>query len=171
MRIYEGSPRENWEEVLRLIGAYVDRELLKEILLLELEDKVLLQVLELPPGGTWAETVQLHKRTMYLDDEALGQLMEEAEQRRGTVAADRPQVEATNYYEQALRVIGRYIDEVRPRDVFLFEQEGSFVLRTLATNPAGISSHQLAEFTRDEILTMISEGPSERGKAPDAPGA
>ena len=37
MRIYDGSPRQDWEEVLRSIGAFADSERLKEILLLELE--------------------------------------------------------------------------------------------------------------------------------------
>jgi len=35
MRIYDGSPRQDWEDVLRAIGAFADRERLKEILLLE----------------------------------------------------------------------------------------------------------------------------------------
>ena len=35
MRIYEGSPRQDWEEVLRSIGAWADREILKELQLLE----------------------------------------------------------------------------------------------------------------------------------------
>ena len=33
-----------------------------------------------------------------------------------------------NYYEQALRIIGAYIDNRRAHDVFWFEQDGSFVL-------------------------------------------
>ena len=42
MRIYEGSPRQDWEEVLRSIGGFVDREKMKEILLLELAGSTLL---------------------------------------------------------------------------------------------------------------------------------
>ena len=51
MRIYDGSPRQDWEEVLRAIGAFADREKLKELLFLELEEGFLLQGLGLPAGG------------------------------------------------------------------------------------------------------------------------
>ena len=51
MRIYEGSPRQQWEEVLRSIGAFADREALKELLLLELESGFVLQGLGLQAGG------------------------------------------------------------------------------------------------------------------------
>jgi len=37
MRIYDGSPRQDWEEVLRSIGAFADQEHLKDLLVLELE--------------------------------------------------------------------------------------------------------------------------------------
>ena len=43
MRIYEGSPRQDWEEVLRSIGAWADREFLKELLFLELDGGFLVQ--------------------------------------------------------------------------------------------------------------------------------
>ena len=42
------------------------------------------------------------------------------------------------------------MDDQKPHDVFFFEQEGAFVLRLLMSGQAG-SSHQLAEFTRDDI--------------------
>ena len=31
MRIYDGSPRQDWEEVLRSVGAFADAEQLKEL--------------------------------------------------------------------------------------------------------------------------------------------
>ena len=43
MRIYEGSPRQDWEEVLRSIGAYADHLQLKELLFVELEPGFILQ--------------------------------------------------------------------------------------------------------------------------------
>ena len=51
MRIYDGSPRQDWEEVLRSIGAFADRERLKELLLLELEAGFILQGMALPTGA------------------------------------------------------------------------------------------------------------------------
>ena len=46
MRIYEGTPRQNWEEVLRSVGAWADAEKLKDLLLLELDGGFLVQGLQ-----------------------------------------------------------------------------------------------------------------------------
>ena len=47
MRIYEGSPRQDFEEVFRSIGAYLDRRGMKEILLAEAPDGFIVQGLVL----------------------------------------------------------------------------------------------------------------------------
>ena len=44
---------------------------------------------------------------------------------------------------------------------FLFEQDGSFVTRLFGVSSTR-SGHQLAEFTRDEILAMIESAPEQR---------
>jgi len=38
MRIYEGSPRQDFEEVLRSIGAFLDQRGMRDVLLLEAPD-------------------------------------------------------------------------------------------------------------------------------------
>ena len=53
-------------------------------------------------------------------------------------------------YERTMRVIGRYIDDQKPKDVFFFEQDGAYVLRLLMSTRQG-SKHQLAEFTADDL--------------------
>jgi hypothetical protein len=172
MRIYEGSPRQDWEEVLRSIGAFADREPLKELLLLELEGGFLLQGLGMPAGGADSDTFgALAKRTYELTDEQVAQLMDELTAARGSARDDRPHPELTNYYELAMRVIGAYIDGQRAHDVFLFEQEGSFVLRLFAAAGSRGAGHQLAEFTKDEILAMIAGAPEQRGQAAPSPAA
>lgn len=166
MRIYDGSPRQDWEEVLRSIGAFADRERLKEISLLELDGGFLLQGLALPTGGADADSFgTVAKRTYELPDEQVAQLMDSAERQRGTVAADVPQVELENFYEQALRVIGSYVDSRHARDVFFFEQDRSFVLRLLIVTQTS-SRHELVEFTSDDILAMIDKAPQQRDSAP-----
>ena len=172
MRIYEGSPRQDWEEVLRGIGAFADREPLKELLLLELEGGFLLQGLGMPGGGADSDTFgALAKRTYELTDEQVAQLMDELTAARGSARDDRPHPELTNYYELAMRVIGAYIDGQRAHDVFLFEQEGSFVLRLFVVSGQK-AGHQLSEFTRDEILAMIQSAPEQRQQpAPEPTGA
>jgi hypothetical protein len=55
--------------------------------------------------------------------------------------------------------------------VFLFEQDGSFVLRLFGVSGSR-SAHQLSEFTRDEILAMIQAAPEQRQQpAPEPSGA
>ena len=172
MRIYEGSPRQQWEEVLRSIGAFADREQLKELLLLELEVGFVLQGLGLQAGGVDSDSFGAAvKRTYELTDDQVAELMDLAVAQRGTAPDSVPHAEITNYYEHAMRVIGGYIDSQKAHDVFLFEQEGSFVLRLFGVSGSRVT-HQLAEFTRDEILAMIESAPEQRQQpAPKPTGA
>lgn len=171
MRIYEGSPRQDWEEVLRSIGAWADREFLKELLFLELEGGFLIQALSSSQGGQWSEQATYTKVTHELTDEQVAQLMDEAANQRGTDANDHPEVGVANFYEQALRIVGKWLDGTEARDVFFFEQGGSFVVRTYVVSQGGKVGHQLAEFTRDQIVGMIEAAPLDRGPAPVPPAS
>jgi hypothetical protein len=154
MRIYDGSPRQDFEEVFRSIGAHIDTMGMREILLLEVEEAFILQGLVLEGAGTWSEAMALvAKKTMTLRDEELSAFMDESLARRGAGHGDDP-----DKYQSALRVIGRYLDEHRPRDTFLFEQEGAYVLRLLHVGQTG-TSHELIEFTREDIAEMVARGP------------
>ena len=169
MRIYEGSPRTDWEEVLRSIGAHADHEQLKELLFLELDQGFILQGLGPPHTGAWAEgSGALVKRTYELVEDKVSELVDELAGHRGQRPPNEPAPEITHYYEHAMRVLGKWIDGQKARDVFLFEQEGSFVIRLLIATPGG-TGHQLAEFTREEILAMIEAAPEERAAAPETP--
>ena len=172
MRIYEGSPRQQWEEVLRSIGAFADREQLKELLLLEMEVGFVLQGLGLQAGGADSDSFGTAvKRTYELTDDQVGELMDVREAERGTAPENVPHADISNYYEHAMRVLGAYIDSQKAHDVFLFEQDGSFVLRLFGVAGARVA-HQLAEFTRDEILAMIEAAPVQRHtSAPEPSGA
>ncbi|MGH2463035.1 MAG: hypothetical protein ACRDFZ_05330 [Candidatus Limnocylindria bacterium] len=169
MRIYDGSPRQNWEEVLRSIGSWADRQPLKEILFLELDGGFLVQGIAESMGGQWSETGTFSKQTHELTDDQVGDLIGAAEAQRGTAAADHPELGLANFYEQALRIIGKWLDGVQPRDVFFFEQEGSFVVRTFVVAAHGKVGHQLSEFTRDEIVGMIEAAPLDRGRGTAQP--
>ena len=174
MRIYDGSPRQNWEEALRSVGAFADQEKLKELLFLELDAGFLLQGLGLQGAGADSDSFgSTAKRTYELTDDQIGEMMDAMEARRGSAVADRPHTDLMNYYEQALRIIGAYIDNQRAHDVFFFEQDGSFVLRLFGVAGSHGAGHQLSEFTKDEILAMIESAPDQRGKkaSPACPGA
>jgi hypothetical protein len=164
MRIYEGSPRQDWEEVLRSIGAWADREVLKELLFLELDGGFLVQGIHESMGGQWSETATFAKQTHELTDDQVGDLIGEAKEQRDASSADHPELAVANFYEQALRIIGKWLDTVQPRDVFFFEQGGSFVVRTFIVAAHGHVGHQLSEFTRDEIVAMIESAPLDRGR-------
>ena len=166
MRIYEGSPRQGWEEVFRSIGAYVDRERIKELLLLELDAGFILQGMAMPQAGARTESeMTLVKVTRELPDDEVAELMEASTAKRGTAPSDTPHAEISNYYEQAMRVIGAYLDLNKPRDVFFFEQGGAFVLRLLMLGAgAAPAGHQLVEFTKDDIVAMIEAAPTQRNQ-------
>jgi len=118
-------------------------------------------------SGAWSDTMgrQTKETLTFLDDD-ISRFMDEGVARRNTrtpVASN-----AAGYYERALRVIGRYMDEQKPRDVFFFEQDGNFVVRLLKSTQAG-SKHVLFEFTNDDVERMIADAPYNRRR--DAAGS
>ena len=166
MRIYEGGARQDFEEVFRAMGAVLDERAYREILLTEVPDGYLVQGLRASGANStnWADlSVAFHKETVTFSDDEIARYMEEAVARRGRtrLKVDNP---GAHYYEWALRVIGRYLDEQHPRDVFFFEQDGSFVVRLL-TSGRGATPHTLVEFTREDIAEMIGQGPGFRGRS------
>lgn len=184
MRIYEGSPRQDFEEVFRSIGAFLDERGMREVLLAEAPDGFIVQglVTSGTSTGSWSDSMgSIVKETLTFLDDDIARFMEEAVARRSstgpggalqpgrsTTAASSASAApgpAAGYYESAFRVLGRYMDEQRPRDVFLFEQDGAFVVRLLLGGQTG-SRHMLAEFTREDIAELIARGPALRHPAP-----
>jgi hypothetical protein len=160
MRIYDGSPRQDFEEVFRSIGSYLDRRAMHDVLLTEVPDGFVVQgvVLVLNDGVSESMGQQVKETLTFLDDD-IARFMDESLARRGsriTIPAVPP-----GYYEQALRVIGRYMDEQKPHDVFFFEQDGSFVVRLMMSTATG-SRHVLYEFPREDIERMIADAPRNR---------
>jgi hypothetical protein len=162
MRIYEGSPRQDWEEVLRSVGAYLDDRGMRDIVFVEDEGGFILQGLTVEgAASTWGESLGTEKRvTLTVSDEDIARFMDEAAARRGKPKGDNPQ-----RYELELRVIGRFIDGERPRDLFFFEQGGDYVLRLSHAGQAG-TKHALYEFPRQDIANLVANAPDQRrGKA------
>lgn len=166
MRIYEGSPRQDYEEVLRSIGAFIDQRGMHEILLTEAPDGFIIQGIT---GGSsdasvWSDpTLTVSKDTYTFLDDDVARFMEEAASRRHSGRPD-PDPATAGPYERTLRVLGRYIDQQKPRDIFFFEQDGSYVMRLLMGARTG-ARHVLAEFTPDEIQSMVDLAPGWRGSA------
>src|SRR5215203_4911578 len=169
MRIYDGSPRQDFEEVFRSIGAFLDARGMRDILMLEVSDGFVVQGLVSAgsSAGAWSDTVgTVSKETLSFVDDDIAKFMEEAVARRGRGAAGA----ATGVHERALRVIGRWMDEQKPRDVFLFEQDEAYVVRLHVGGQSG-SHHMLAEFTKDDINELVRQGPTLRLASRAAGGA
>jgi hypothetical protein len=163
MRIYEGGARQDYEEVLRSVGAFIDQRGMTEVLLAEAPDGFILQgiVGQTQEGGQWSDpSMNITKETYTFLDEDIARFLEDSQARRGTGAEGSPMAGA---YERTMRVIGRYIDDQTPKDVFFFEQAGSYVLRLLMNTRQG-SKHVLAEFTADDLESMVRQGPGLRGE-------
>jgi hypothetical protein len=166
MRIYEGSPRQDFEEVFRSIGAFLDDHGMRDILLLEVPDGFIVQGVSAAGASSsaWSESVgTITKETLSFLDEDIAKFMEEASGRRGSGAES---TDRGGAHERALRVIGHWMDEQKPKDVFLFEQDGAYVVR-LHLAGQGSFHHQIAEFTKDDVESLIGQGPTLRAKPTD----
>jgi hypothetical protein len=167
MRIYEGSPRQDFEEVFRSIGAFLDQRGMHDVLLVEAPDGFIVQGLVASQAATsgWTDTMgAVVKETLTFLDDDIARFMDEAISRRGKGEPEAASPAA--HYETAFRVLGRYMDEQRPRDVFFFEQDGAFVVRLLMGAHAGGGQaqphHALVEFTREDIEERVAQGPTLR---------
>jgi hypothetical protein len=172
MRIYEGTPRQDYEEVLRSIGAILDQRGMREVSMAETDDGFVVQGLVLISGeeSAWNDpAARLAKETFYLREDDISRFMDEAFARRAN--SDLASAAPSHFYASALRVLGAYFDQQQPRDVFFFEQEHQFVIRLLMPTRSGLR-HVLVEFTREDIEAMIANAgrgrgrPGEGGQAP-----
>ena len=86
MRIYDGSPRQDFEEVFRSIGAFIDQRGMHEVLLVEAPDGFIVQgiVTSGGGGGAWSESMgHQEKETLTFLDDDIARFMEESLARRG----------------------------------------------------------------------------------------
>src|SRR3954452_24080556 len=101
MRIYEGSPRQDFEEVFRSIGAFLDQRRMREVLLAEAPGGFIVQGLVTTVTGEsqWGEAVGfIAKETLTFLDDDIARFMEEAIARRSSGDA-LPQSGEAAYYE------------------------------------------------------------------------
>lgn len=163
MRIYEGSPRQDWEEVLRSVGAYLDDRGMRGMVFVETDTGFIIQGTSVSSaaGSTWGESMgKAQRETVILGDEDVAKFMDDAMTRRGSEPDPTPK-----HYEAQLRVIGRYLDEQHPRDIFFFEIDGAYVIRLTLAGQGGLKQ-ELAEFTAADIADLIARAPALRRGAP-----
>lgn len=164
MRIYEGSPRQDWEEVLRCVGAYLDDRGMRGLVFVETENGFILQgTMVTGSTGTGESMGRSDRLTVTLNDDDIGVFMDDALARRGKTPDPTP-----NHFESQLRVIGQYLDGQHPRDIFFFELDGAYVIRLSIAGQGGLKQ-ELVEFTAEDIADMIARAPTLRRGA-DAKG-
>ena len=157
MRIYEGSPRQDWEDVLRSVGAYLDDRGMRGMVFVETDTGFIIQGTAIQGSRGSGESMgQALRETLNLQDDDVGQFMDEAIARRGQAAEPTPK-----HYEAQLRVIGRYLDEHHPRDIFFFELDGAYIARITVAGQGGLKQ-ELIEFTREDIADLIAKAPALR---------
>ena len=164
MRIYEGSPRQDWEEVLRSIGAYIDHRGMRGLVVVETETGLIVQgtTVSTDAGSAWGESLGTARHeTLTVDDDEIGKFMDDALAQRGQAPDS-----TSKHYETQLRVIGRYFDEKKPRDLFFFELDGAYVARLTSSGQGGLKQ-ELIEFTPEDIADLIARAPELR--RPDTP--
>ena len=167
MRIYEGSPRQDWEEVLRSVGAYLDDRGMRGVVFIETDNGFIIQGTSVASSTGSGESMgQATRETLTLHDDDVSKFMDEAIARRGSGTDPAP----PRHYEAQLRVIGRYLDEQHPHDIFFFELDGAYIARVSVSGQGGLKQ-ELIEFTRDDVADMIAKAPElRRGTAPAEPG-
>jgi hypothetical protein len=166
MRIYEGSPRQDWEEVLRCVGAYLDDRGMRGLVFIETDTGFIIQgTLVISSTGSGDAMGRAERVTVTLQDDDIGKFMDDALARRGNEPDPTPK-----HYEAQLRVLGKYIDGEHPRDIFFFELDGSYVFRLSVAGQGGLKQ-ELVEFTRDDVAELIAKAPALRRthKAKDSP--
>ena len=158
MRIYEGSPRQDWEEVLRSVGAYLDDRGMRGVIFLETDNGFIIQGTSVTgnTGGAGESMGTAARETLTLHDDDVSKFMDEAVARRGNDDDPSPK-----HYESQLRVIGRYLDEQHPRDIFFFELDGAYIARVTIAVPNGLKQ-ELIEFTREDVADMVAKAPEKR---------
>jgi hypothetical protein len=158
MRIYEGSPRQDWEEVLRSVGAYLDDRGMRGVIFLETDNGFIIQGTSVTgnTGGAGDSMGTATRETLTLHDDDVSKFMDEAIARRGNGEDPLP-----SHYESQLRVIGHYLDEQHPRDIFFFELDGAYIARITVAAPNGLKQ-ELLEFTREDVADMLAKAPEKR---------
>lgn len=157
MRIYEGSPRQDWEEVLRSVGTYLDDRGMRGLVFVETDTGFIIQGTSVTGTiGSGESMGRAQRETMTLLDDDIGKFMDDALAKRGQAPDSTPK-----NYEAQLRVIGKYIDGQHPRDIFFFEMDGSYVIRLSVAGQGGLKQ-ELVEFTRDDIADLIASAPALR---------
>ena len=147
MRVYDGAPRRDYEEILRTVGARLDGALLSEFVLVELEDGFYARGTSQPEmwGG-----LALPKTVRVLDND-LDAALDEAHARRGSG-------QLAGRVEARLRLVGRYVDSQQGSEILVVEQGSMTLLRMSLPDEAP----RLIELGPEHIASWSTDASLER---------
>ena len=160
MRIYEGSPRQDFEEVFRSIGAFIDQRGMREILLVEAPDGFIVQGI-VAAGDAGGDLVRVAGPPGQGDAD-----LPRRRHRPVHGGGGRPARQARTRGHTATPA------STRPRSA---SSAATSTSRSRATSSSSSrtarsssgcswaaqqgSQHMLAEFTRDDIAELVARGP------------
>lgn len=164
-------PRRDYEEALRSLGALLDERRLEDVLLVEVESGFLV--------------TGLRRRTLHADDPGTSRRYERAEltfRDRDVIAASvrgrarRGSGHHAGRYEEALRLIGRWVNRSGGSFVLLLDEGHGFLVRTFSSAAADLP-HRIRTFRssdldqmRDEALEGRVSGGASLAVGVEAPG-
>jgi hypothetical protein len=132
MHVYDGVPRRDYEEALRALGSALDEERLEDVLIVEVADGYLVTGLRRAasdPNAAAGSPRRYAHAERTLQDRDLSALAQRGRDRRGTG-------HVAGRYEEALRLVGRRVNDSKGWSLLVLDEGHAFLLRMrLATAP------------------------------------
>jgi hypothetical protein len=143
MSIDRAVPGRDYEEALRSLGRLFDEQRLEDVLLVERGSGFLVTALRRSPGLVDDASHKFeYFESDYTDDAVVSASMAGAERRGTTHRADRN--------EEAMRLIGRHVNERNGRRILIVDQGDGFIVRMLVEADADMP-HRFDTITSGEL--------------------
>lgn len=138
MQVVDRAPRRDYEEALRSLGSALDEEDLEDALLVEVGDGYLVSGLrrtrvELEGAAGRSQQRYLHAERTFRDADLVG-LADRGRRRRGTG-------HVAGRYEEALRLVGRRVNEASGWSLLVVDQGHAFLLRMRLVSAPDMPHH------------------------------
>jgi hypothetical protein len=148
MHVYDAIPRRDYEEALRALGSALDEERLEDVLIVEVAEGYLVTGLRRTPDpgaeGRSGRRYAHAERTF--NDRDLSALARRGRERRGTG-------HVAGRYEEALRLVGRRVNDSKGWSLLVLDEGHAFLLRMRLADAPDMPHHirTLATVELDEI--------------------
>jgi hypothetical protein len=156
LRVYQGTPRRAYADVLRAIGAVLDRGGMRSVLLVEVEQGFIAQghaSTQTDRRNAWGSLTRVE---LHFWDADIAREMQSAVDRRGSAHVAGPN-------EFAFRLLGGYIDAHTASDLMALEQQGTWLVRCMPAQAEG--HYTFVEFTPEDLANLAAESSTARKKS------